>query len=55
MTAGNLQFVAVPCGYLVQSCRYRDPSTPRPPDPQQKQVGNSLRALRSGWHLQVHE
>src|SRR5664279_89555 len=25
-----------------------DPSTSRPPDPQQKRVGNSLRALRSG-------
>jgi len=33
MTACNLQFVAVPCGYIVQSCRYRGPSTPRPPDP----------------------
>jgi len=48
MTAGNLQFVTLPCGYLVQSCRYRGPSTPRPPDPQNKRVENSLWALRSG-------
>src|SRR5271157_6230940 len=26
---------------------YRGPSTPRPPDPQKKPVGSSLRALRS--------
>src|SRR5271166_5863550 len=26
---------------------YRGPSTPRPPDPQKKRVGSSLRALRS--------
>src|SRR5208337_122075 len=27
MTASNLQVVALPCGYMVQSCRYRGPST----------------------------
>jgi len=47
MTACNLQFVVCHAAYIVQSCRYRGPSTPRPPDPQKKRVGNSLRALHS--------
>src|SRR5271157_2175590 len=28
MTASNRQFVAVPCSHILQSCRYRGPSTP---------------------------
>src|SRR5271157_1428714 len=29
------------CDHIVEACRYRGPSTPRPPDPQRRRVGNS--------------
>ena len=39
---------AVQRGNTVISRSDRGPSTSRPPDPQKKRVGKSLRALRSG-------
>ena len=48
MVASHLKLAAAPHGHTVISRSYRGPSTPRPPDPQKRRVGNSLRALRLG-------
>ena len=45
MAASNPELVAAPRGHTVISRSYRVPSTPHPPDPQKRRVGNSLRAL----------
>jgi len=45
------------CGSPVPLRRREQPQILRlrPTDLQKQRVGNSLRALRSGWHLNVHE
>src|ERR1035441_10682005 len=49
MVGSNLRLVIVPGDHTVVLRRYRGPSTTRPPDPQKKRVGKSLRALR--WRM----
>jgi len=48
MVASHLKLAAALRAHTVISPSYRGPLTPRPPDPQKRRVGNSLRALRSG-------